>query len=113
MTPQDGAASLSAERHRGKDSQKRSDAVEAGRAHIRVGCYPTRDAAVRGNAGRSCPRRPGYQCGMSTILQRITKFLSSPAGRRVVEQGRRELAKPANQEKLRRLAAKVSGGRRH
>ncbi|MDG6103611.1 hypothetical protein Daura_35035 [Dactylosporangium aurantiacum] len=50
---------------------------------------------------------------MPTIVQRITKFLQSPAGRRVVEQGRRELAKPANQEKLRRLAAKVAGGRRH
>ena len=50
---------------------------------------------------------------MPTIMQKFMRFLHSPAGRRVVEQGRRELAKPGNQEKLRRLASRVTGsGRR-
>jgi hypothetical protein len=50
---------------------------------------------------------------MATIVQKIMRFFSSPAGRRVVEHGRRELSKPANQEKLRRLASRVTSGRRH
>ncbi|WP_327011204.1 hypothetical protein OHA72_30385 [Dactylosporangium sp. NBC_01737] len=48
---------------------------------------------------------------MPTLMQKVMRFLSSPAGRRVVEQGRRELAKPANQEKLRRLTSRVKGSR--
>lgn len=50
---------------------------------------------------------------MPTLMQKLMRFLSSPAGRRVVEHGRRELAKPANQEKLRRLASRVTSNRRH
>jgi hypothetical protein len=48
---------------------------------------------------------------MPTILQRVTRFLQSPNGRRIVELGRRELAKPANQEKLRRLATRALNNR--
>ncbi|MFI5910289.1 hypothetical protein [Dactylosporangium sp. NPDC051541] len=48
---------------------------------------------------------------MPSILQRITRFLNSPNGRRIVEVGRRELAKPANQEKLRRLATRALSNR--
>ena len=46
-------------------------------------------------------------------MQKVMRFLNGPSGRRVVERGRRELAKPANQEKLRRLASRVTGSRRH
>ncbi|WP_433089109.1 hypothetical protein ACQP1P_22470 [Dactylosporangium sp. CA-052675] len=44
---------------------------------------------------------------MPSIVQRVMRFLNSPNGRHVVELGRRELAKPANQEKLRRLATRA------
>jgi hypothetical protein len=46
-----------------------------------------------------------------SITQRIMRFLSSPNGRRVIEMGRRELSKPANQEKLRRLATRAMSSR--
>jgi hypothetical protein len=46
-----------------------------------------------------------------SIIQRIMRFLQSPNGRRVVDMGRRELSKPTNQEKLRRLASRARGGR--
>ncbi len=49
---------------------------------------------------------------MASITQRIQAFLRSPAGQRVVDQGRRQLAKPATQDKLRRLAGKLAGRRR-
>ncbi|MFB9415181.1 hypothetical protein [Dactylosporangium matsuzakiense] len=48
---------------------------------------------------------------MPTLMQRVMRFLNSPNGRRVVEVGRRELSKPANQEKLRRLASRVASSR--
>jgi hypothetical protein len=48
---------------------------------------------------------------MASIVQRIMRFLNSPKGRQVVERGQRELAKPANQEKLRRLASRLKRGR--
>ncbi|MGS2619693.1 hypothetical protein ACVCAH_35210 [Micromonospora sp. LZ34] len=41
------------------------------------------------------------------LMQRISAFLRSPKGQQLVERGRRELAKPANQQKLRGLAAKL------
>lgn len=49
---------------------------------------------------------------MASIVQRIKNFLNSPKGRQVVDRGRRELAKPGNQEKLRRLGSRFKGGRR-
>ena len=53
----------------------------------------------------------GYMTTVPTIAQRIMRFLNSPNGRRVVEMGRRELSKPANQEKLRRLATRAMSSR--
>jgi hypothetical protein len=44
---------------------------------------------------------------MASIVQRIKSFLSSPSGRRFVQQGQRQLAKPQNQAKLRQLAARL------
>jgi hypothetical protein len=49
---------------------------------------------------------------MASIVQRIMNFLNSPKGRQAVDRGRRELAKPENQEKLRRLGSRFKGGRR-
>ncbi|MEU7585532.1 hypothetical protein AB0B57_30810 [Micromonospora sp. NPDC049101] len=47
-----------------------------------------------------------------SLMQRITTFLRSPKGQQMVERGRREMAKPANQQKLKGLAAKLSNRRR-
>lgn len=49
---------------------------------------------------------------MPTLMQRLQKFLASPQGRRAVETGRRQLAKPENQAKLRGLVSKFQQGRR-
>ena len=43
---------------------------------------------------------------MATLTQRIQAFLRSPAGRRMISEGQRQLAKPENQQKLRRLLAR-------
>jgi hypothetical protein len=45
---------------------------------------------------------------MASLTQRIKAFINSPAGQNMIEKGRREIAKPANQQKLRALAAKVT-----
>ena len=47
---------------------------------------------------------------MVSALQKIKTFLRSPQGQRTVDQGRRQLAKPGTQQKLRQLAARF--GRR-
>ncbi|MDG4830655.1 hypothetical protein O7627_15280 [Solwaraspora sp. WMMD1047] len=49
---------------------------------------------------------------MASLVQRIKSFLNSPQGRQVVDRGRRELAKPGNQEKLRRLISRAKGSGR-
>jgi hypothetical protein len=49
---------------------------------------------------------------MPTIAQRISTFLSSPQGQRLIRQGRQQLAKPENRERLRRLLTKLQGRRR-
>ncbi|MFE9201767.1 hypothetical protein [Micromonospora sp. NPDC007230] len=41
-------------------------------------------------------------------LQRIAAFLRSPRGQQLVERGRRELAKPQNQRRLRQLLTRLS-----
>jgi len=46
---------------------------------------------------------------MATITQRIQAFLHSPRGRNLTEQGRRQLAKPENQQRLRGLLARLQG----
>jgi hypothetical protein len=49
---------------------------------------------------------------MPTMSQRLRAFLSSPQGRRLIEQGHRQLAKPENQRKLRDLLTRLQGRRR-
>ncbi|MCW3839640.1 hypothetical protein ONA70_05970 [Micromonospora yasonensis] len=47
-----------------------------------------------------------------SLMQRIRTFLRSPRGQQLVERGRRELAKPENQQRLRQLATRLSSRRR-
>ena len=46
---------------------------------------------------------------MSSFTERIQRFLSSPQGKRLITEGRRQLAKPENQNRLRRLLARLQG----
>ena len=50
---------------------------------------------------------------MPTLMQRLQMFLRSPQGRRLIQQGQQQLAKPENQAKARRLLAKLKGRRRY
>jgi hypothetical protein len=45
-------------------------------------------------------------------MQRLQKFLRSPQGQRIVQQGQRQLAKPENQARLRKLATRLQRRRR-
>jgi hypothetical protein len=49
---------------------------------------------------------------MATLMQRLQKFLRSPQGQRLVQQGQRQLAKPENQARLRKLATRLQTRRR-
>jgi hypothetical protein len=46
---------------------------------------------------------------MSSLVGRVKVFLQSPRGRQLVDRGRRELAKPGNQQRLRRILARFKG----
>ena len=48
---------------------------------------------------------------MPTLSQRLRTFLASPQGQRMIQQGRQQLAKPENQQKLRRLLSRLQGRR--
>ncbi|HEY0002164.1 MAG TPA: hypothetical protein VGB74_17055 [Actinoplanes sp.] len=50
---------------------------------------------------------------MTSLTQRVRSFLGSPKGKRLVAEGRRQLAKPENQQRLRQLLQKLRGGRHH
>ncbi len=43
---------------------------------------------------------------MANLTQRIKDFLRSPAGQQLIARGKRELAKPENQRKIKALAEK-------
>jgi hypothetical protein len=49
---------------------------------------------------------------MPTMSQRISAFLRSPKGQKLVQQGQRQLAKPENQQRLRGMLTKFQGRRR-
>jgi hypothetical protein len=49
---------------------------------------------------------------MPTLVQRLQTFLRSPRGQKLVQQGQRQLAKPENQAKLRKLATRFQDRRR-
>lgn len=48
---------------------------------------------------------------MASITQRLAAFLRSPQGQKMVDRGRRELAKPGTQQKLRRIVGRFKGRR--
>ena len=49
---------------------------------------------------------------MATLMQRLQTFLRGPQGQRIIQQGQRQLAKPENQAKARRLLARFQQKRR-
>lgn len=49
---------------------------------------------------------------MATLMQRLQRFLRSPQGQRIIQQGQRQLAKPENQAKARSLLARLQGNKR-
>jgi hypothetical protein len=54
----------------------------------------------------------GHTVGMPTLTQRLRTFLTSPKGQRLIAQGQRQLAKPENQQRLRKALTKLQGRRR-
>jgi hypothetical protein len=50
---------------------------------------------------------------MATLAQRVRAFLQSPQGRRLIDEGRRQLAKPENQRRLRGLFTRMQSRRRY
>ncbi|MET8146810.1 hypothetical protein ACIBSW_14490 [Actinoplanes sp. NPDC049668] len=49
---------------------------------------------------------------MATLMQRLQMFLRSPKGQRLVQQGQRQLAKPENQARLRKIATRLQNRHR-
>jgi hypothetical protein len=48
---------------------------------------------------------------MPSMQQRLRAFLNSPQGRRMVEEGQRQLAKPENQRRIRQLLSRLRSRR--
>ncbi|MEU2615664.1 hypothetical protein ABZ570_29445 [Micromonospora sp. NPDC007271] len=46
---------------------------------------------------------------MTSVGQRVKGFLNSQQGRKMINLGRREAAKPSTQEKLRQVAERMTG----
>jgi hypothetical protein len=45
---------------------------------------------------------------MANVTQRIKDFLRSPAGQRLIAEGKRQLSKPENQKKIKAIAEKIT-----
>ena len=55
---------------------------------------------------------------MPSLINKLMAFARSPKGQQTIAKAQRELAKPGNQEKLRKLTGRLrggggTGGRRH
>ncbi|GAA2616539.1 hypothetical protein Adu01nite_30840 [Paractinoplanes durhamensis] len=48
---------------------------------------------------------------MPTLSQRLRELMNDPRSKRLIEQGRRELAKPENKQKAKRLLGKLRAHR--
>jgi hypothetical protein len=48
---------------------------------------------------------------MPTFQQRVRAFLAGPQGKRLIAEGQRQLAKPENQRRLRRLISRFRSRR--
>lgn len=49
---------------------------------------------------------------MASLADRLKAFSRTPQGQKVVARAQRELAKPANQQRLRQLSERLRGRRR-
>ena len=49
---------------------------------------------------------------MPTMAERVSAFLRSPQGQKLIDQGRRQLAKPENQRRLGELFTKLQNRRK-
>jgi hypothetical protein len=47
----------------------------------------------------------------SSLVNKVMAFLRSPQGQRMVDQGRRQMARPGNRSKLQALLARFRGRR--
>ncbi|GAA0261684.1 hypothetical protein [Cryptosporangium japonicum] len=48
---------------------------------------------------------------MASIMNRIRAFARTPKGQQLISQAQRELSKPSNQQKLRKLSSRLKGRR--
>ncbi|MEE6259123.1 hypothetical protein [Plantactinospora sonchi] len=48
---------------------------------------------------------------MASLMHRIQMFLRSPQGRQFIARGQREMAKPANRQRLQRIVGRLRGRR--
>lgn len=48
---------------------------------------------------------------MASIINRLMAFARTPKGQRVIAQAQRELSKPSNQQRLRKLSSRLKGRR--
>jgi hypothetical protein len=46
---------------------------------------------------------------MTTLMQKLQTFLRSPQGQRLAQQGQRQLAKPENQARIRKIVTRLRG----
>jgi hypothetical protein len=44
---------------------------------------------------------------MASAIERLRALIASPKGQRLIEQGRKQLSKPENQEKIQRLRGRT------
>ena len=68
-------------------------------------------SAVTAGGGYFRPDRE-HNGGMPSLTQRLREFLGSPRGKRLTDQGRRQIAKPENQRRLRDFLTRLQH-RRH
>lgn len=47
---------------------------------------------------------------MTSVAERIKGYLKGPQGRKMMERGRRQAAKPSTQQKLKEFATRITGG---
>jgi hypothetical protein len=50
---------------------------------------------------------------MASIINRIMAFARSPKGQQAISKAQREMQKPGNQEKIRKITGRLRGGGGH
>jgi hypothetical protein len=54
-----------------------------------------------------CPIRPGGYSAVMPLMDRVRRFLASPQGRKLTDQGRRAAADPRNRARARDLFSRL------